>query len=414
MIDKIKPGKVADAEYLGWLAYYGGDYAEAARWLDLAQADAPAALWLHAKLLLREGKLDEAKKIMEKAWQTLRDPAVYTGWKGTPYNGDFSYVPWEIGGNWTLSQAASGDLGMLLLARNRFPDSLDVFTKGDLPCDAAYLAERVLTADELKEFVDKSRPVAVSRDTEAVFPPFDLRYLLGRRLVREGRYSEAAAYLPAPYNKIVGRYAKALRDAANPKFSRTDRAAAWFFAAWIARHDGMELMGTQAAPDAFEFNGAYADSDIAAERLSGKYREVSYDQTGEKSETYPIPLAPTGQELRRIAQNDIHPDMRFHYRTLAADLALKAAALMKDNTEELADVLNCAGCWVKSSDEKKAFRIYRLLAERCAETSMGKATGEQNWFFDDQYNGPACTAAMASFNAMHAEFDPNEKTRPSE
>ena len=44
-----------------------------------------------------------------------------------------------------------------------------------------------------------------------------LRYLLGRRLVREDRYAEAGQYLRPPYDKILEKYVKALHDGADNK-----------------------------------------------------------------------------------------------------------------------------------------------------------------------------------------------------
>jgi hypothetical protein len=88
--------------------------------------------------------------------------------------------------------------------------------KGGLWEDAAFIAERILSADELKAYVDKLPPAAAlvkpetntGAPTEAVSEnnsPDDfngkLRNLLGRRLVREDRYEEAAKYLASPYDK---------------------------------------------------------------------------------------------------------------------------------------------------------------------------------------------------------------------
>ena len=61
--------------------------------------------------------------------------------------------------------------------------------------DVAYLAERVLTTGELKAFVDanaaKPEPLA---DPGQVIPVNQLRSLLARRLMRDGRYDEAPTY----------------------------------------------------------------------------------------------------------------------------------------------------------------------------------------------------------------------------
>ncbi len=236
-----KLSEVADAEYLGWAAYNGGDYKEAGRWLELAKGESPAALWLRAKLQLRAGKTADAAQSMAAAWKDIRDPADYTGWKPPAVaeaEGE-SFATYD-GPSWTFPQEASGDLAALRLVRNDFVQALDTFLKGGLWNDAAFVAERVLTTDELKKYVDELPAPAATDETEG---PADLKYLLGRRLVRDDRCEEAVPYLRAPFDKIVSIYAKALRDGADGKLSKEERASAWFHAAWIARYDGMELMG---------------------------------------------------------------------------------------------------------------------------------------------------------------------------
>ena len=78
-----------------------------------------------------------------------------------------------------------------------------------------------------------------------------------RRLVREDRYAEARGYLPPKMREVLDRYTAALTVAANEKLPKLRRARAWFDAAVIARYDGMELMGTEGAPDGLDSDGVY-------------------------------------------------------------------------------------------------------------------------------------------------------------
>jgi hypothetical protein len=55
------------------------------------------------------------------------------------------------------------------------------------------------------------------------------------------------------------------------------RARAWFTAAWIARYDGMELMGTEGSPDGFSFGGDFELPDLAKQRQSGVYQITRYE-----------------------------------------------------------------------------------------------------------------------------------------
>ena len=54
-----------------------------------------------------------------------------------------------------------------------------------------------------------------------------------------------------PYDQILEKYVKALKDPGERKLSKNRNAHAWFTASWFARYDGMELMGTEVAPDAY-------------------------------------------------------------------------------------------------------------------------------------------------------------------
>jgi len=419
VVSATKPGPLEDAEYLGWLAYINGDYKEASRWLELAKPGSPAAEWLRAKLQLRAGKIPDAVQSLGKAIETLRDPALYTGWKaGKDETANESlYVYGSDGESWSMAESASGDLGGLHLERGDAIQALDILLKGELWEDAAFVAERILTADELKAYVDKmpsrteAKPAKEGTPTTTVEEndgdtdaannePAQLRYLLGRRLVREDRYTEAAAYLPSPYDKIVQKYAQALKDGANAKLPKKQRAEAWSTAAWLARYDGMELMGTEVAPDGFVSGGDFPNTDMAQEFVLGKHKENKtvdgQDKNVMVANAMPLPAG----ELKLMEKNKPSPDVRYHYRVIAAALALKAAALMEDNTEELADLLNTAGTWAKESKEAMGNRCYDAIDKRCGKTTIGAKVLAKHWFVDE--TGPWSTEQQSAYEAMRA------------
>jgi hypothetical protein len=404
IIRQANVGRVEDAEYLGWVAYNNGDYKDAAHWLELSKPDSGAALWLKAKLQRRAGKVAEAASTMAQAWETLMHSPGYNEAEGM-HEEMGRYESFPEGEHWGWGQSCTGDLGGLRLARGDFVQSLDTFMKGHLWTDAAFIAERVLTASELKQYVDvqpSSQPPKGGEDYNA-----KLRYLLGRRMVREDRYAEAKQYLPPPNDQILGKYVKALQDGGNEKLPKMDRARAWFTAAWIARYDGMELMGTEVAPDAFAESGQFEFPDIAKQRRSGVYQTVSYEKNGEeKKKNNPIVLKPSPKELQRLSANKVEPDIRFHYRLIAGALAMKAAALLPDNSKELADVVNQAGLWVKDRDEKTGNRYYQVIDQRCAKTEIGQADIAKHWFVDQE--GPWSKAEQESHEAFQKQLRPAE------
>lgn len=396
-----------NADYLGWVAYVNGDYTGAERWLKLADPNSPVALWLNAKLLRRAGKLGEAAKVMVQAQQGIVPMSKYTGWKGNQ--------EWGVGGgHWSFEESASGDLGALQLEQAQFIPALEAFLssngkdttlRGDrvqLWCDAAFVAERVLGTDELKSFVDR-QPVPQVKPGEGEDPPIvSLRYLLGRRLVREDRYAEAAQYLKTPYDKILAEYVKALEAGANEKLPKRERAQAWFKAAWLARYDGMEIMGTEGAPDGFAEGGEYEIPDVAKQQQTGFYPTETPDANDEKPEKHLIVLKPSKDELQRLNKTKTSPDLRFHYRVIAGALAVRAAGLLEDNSEELADVLNNAGLWVKDRDEKIGDRYYQILKARAPKTKIGRLALTKHWFVDE--TGPWSEEQTASEDKLHKDL----------
>jgi hypothetical protein len=248
----------------------------------------------------------------------------------------------------------------------------------------------------LKAYIDKQQ-TGPSEDEMA-----KLRYLLGRRLVREDRYAEAGQYLRPPYDKILEKYVKALHDGANDKLSKVDRARALFNAAWLTRHDGMELMGTEGAPDGFVEDGMFEIPDLAQQRQTGTYKEVRWTEKGQEEHIMPVILRPSKQERERLTRNKVVPDLRFHYRIIAAGLAIKAAALLPNDSEELADVVNHAGLWVKDRDEKLGDRYFQIIERRCANTEIGRAAMAKRWFVDQP--GPWSSAQQQAYQALHKEL----------
>jgi hypothetical protein len=389
-----------DAEYLGWVAYTNGKYQDAAHWLDLAKSDTPAACWLRAKLQRRAGKLEDAAHSMAKAWQSMQPIETYTGWAGVSGQGEDEVH--REGGSWSFVESASGDLGALDLERATFTPAIDVLRKGGLFDDMAFVAERVLTADELKAYVDQLPVQSGTPDSTDKDSTGKLRYLLGRRLVREDRYAEAAHYLAAPYDRVLDEYVKALKGGADEKRPRLERARAWFTAAWIARYDGMEIMGTEGFPDGFSFGGDFELPDLAKQRQSGVYQITQYKDGKEKTTTAPIVVKTTKPELQRLTKNKISPDVRFHYRVIAGALAMRAAGFLEDNSAELADVVNTAGLWVKDRDEKTGDRYYQVLEKRCAQTEIGRAAIAKHWFVDE--SGPWSAEQQAAHEKLHKEL----------
>lgn len=397
-MQKLNLKEADGAEYVGWLAYDSGEYALAESWLRLAKPT-PAALWLRARLQRRAGRLTEAARTMMQVWQAVREVPAYTQWRHPRELMENDHIPggdtmhssalYSGGPLVTFVQSAAGDYGALHLARGDFVAALDTFYKGTLWLDAAYVAENVLTTDELKRYVDRQPPEpprpAPNHGADNEMEPAlqrSLRYLLGRRLMREQRYAEALPYLPAPYDHVARELMGALRVGGNRQLPNATRARAWFHAGWIVRYAGMELMGTDGAPDGFASRGQSAPETVREERMTGVYESITYEQNVVKTPT-PVTDRPTAVELARLHRTETRPNLRFHYRIVGARLMMKAAPLLPDNTPELANVIDRAGLIVDDRDEKLANRWYQLLERRCENTEVGKKAMVHRWYVED-------------------------------
>jgi hypothetical protein len=105
---------------------------------------------------------------------------------------------------------------------------------------------------------------------------------------------------------------------------------------------------------------------------------------------------------QRLTQNKIVPDRRYHYRVVAGALALQAAKLLPNDSEELADVLNHAGLWVKEEDEKLGNQYYNLIEGRARNTVIGRKVIAHHWFVDQ--NGRWSDEQQQAREAMRKEL----------
>jgi hypothetical protein len=373
--------QVEDADRLAWVAYRAGDFAAAEEWLRRAPAEAPMALWVRAKLRMRDGRLAEAEELLARALPAL-----------PPDDGEDHdlWQAYEEEVKPAIRPRASGELGAVRLARGEYVAALDALLRGGYWSDAAYVAERVLTAGELRAYVDRSFPAALAaryRPTDRPSDPeeakgwslayaglaapenseiaHDLRYLLGRRLARAGHYGEAQRYLPAEEAGLARRIAAALAAGRDPHRSRAARSRSLFEAACLTRHHGMEVLGTEIDPDWELYGGGLSQGNLTAARLDPARHRV---------------FAATADERARAARHRPRPEERFHYRFRGADLAWEAAALLPDGSKEKARMLAVAGSWIEKQDPQAADRFYKRLVRCCANTELGHEADALRWF----------------------------------
>lgn len=353
-IEKRGLDHVAGADRLASLAYQVGNYDLAARLVD--KSSGPLAEWVRAKLALQKGNMaaaNAAYAAAAKAFPKVDDPnatiepanaRLISGEHGVLALARGEYVE-AMGHLYDAASAVGGD-------GNEYKDEGDEVGMG-YGNDAAYVAERVLTVDELKRFVD-------AHATESPIPPKDkqangyygtslpladnLRWLLARRLMRAGRYEEAFAYFPKDDDPRVATqddsgktepgnlrskaraYAKAIHDGQHA-WTDIGKAQSLFAAAVIARENGMEILGYEQGPDFHDNGGSFeGGSGQGPESLKQSYV--------------------TAGERQRYADSVARPDYRFHYRYIAEDAASQAADLLPPRSQAFAAVLCKATGWM--------------------------------------------------------------------
>jgi cellulose synthase operon protein C len=345
-IEKNAGPNPAGADRLAALCYRTGRYDLAATLAS--KSDSPMAEWVKAKLALQKGDVAGAAVHYAKAS------------KGFPQGGAVGSL------DDTNSHLVVGEMGTLSLSRGEYLDALNTLypVAGTYWGDVSYIAERVLTTDELKNFVDTKVPASTQKHTDtpgyygqAADPASQLRDLLARRLMRDGRFDEALPYFSDPKTQAAAQvYAGSLHDGAHD-WGRVDRAQALFAAAVLARSSGMEILGTEGGPDYASLAGNY-NCCVGQDDPKG-----AYVTPGEKGQA---------------AASKAWPNSRFHYRYIAADEASRAADLLPPRSQAYAAVLCKATGWMLQTDEKaRAHALYVRYVKTGARVPFAKTFGEK-------------------------------------
>jgi tetratricopeptide (TPR) repeat protein len=347
-----------EAEMLALAAYRGAAFDAAQRWLKRAPTRA-VTLWLQAKLQLRAGKVNQALSLLGRAHGLLPD---------RPENEESPHD--TLADNVFISdrnidprQHILGEMGVLRMTRREYTEALDCFLHGGFWADAAYVAERVLTTEELKAYIDREwdESAGTLEDKSKSMRPY-IRHLLARRLVRS--FLPAGEYFPNDLQPTYHELMASLKRGENESLPPADRAGGWFAGAKVLKEHGLELIGTELEPDWHLTGGSFERGLTVASR------------TNDCSKV----LMPSADELSRARRHHADPEERFHYRYQAAFIALQAASLLPDNSDQKAQILHTAGTWLKDRDPQTADIFYKHLVRRCRETELGSVADVKRWF----------------------------------
>ena len=338
---------VVGADRLAALAYRSGNYELAAK---LAPKESSGlAWWVRAKLALRAGEAGAAAQAYAQASKAFPADEQW----GAPQMMIYEAIKPQC--------RVEGEHGALALSRGEYQQAMEHLYNASSHYwpDAAYVAERVLSVDELKTFVDAhaSQPSVAANKPESgedggygrpASSAESLRALLARRLLRAERFDEALAYFEdAVLHAKAQAYVDARRAATHG--DRIEQAQAWYAAAHAARFDGMDLLGYELDPDYQIYSGEFD--------LHGNVDSADDAPRARADIAVPAQLS-AADEAQRIAMTSAQPLKRFHYRYNAVDFAQKAADLLPPRTQAFAAVLCHATSWLIDRDPAVAQTVY--------------------------------------------------------
>jgi hypothetical protein len=360
-VDSAEITDADEAEMLALAAYRGAVFDATQRWLKRAPST-PVTLWLQAKLHVRAGKLNQALSLLTKVHGMFPEPP-----EGEELPADTLanniFIP---DGSISPREHLLGEIGVLRMARRDYVEALDCFLRGGFWADAAYVAERVLTLEDLKDYVDREWSMTAEGDTayhntRGSVRPY-LRHLLARRLVRN--MLPARAYFPDELRPKYDKLMANLKRGETESLPAEERSAGWFEAAKLLKSHGLELIGMELEPD-WHLTSGYSERSLTIESRTNCNAKV---------------LVASADEIARARRHNADPEERFHYRYQAAFVALHAASLLPDNSDEKARILHAAGTWLMNRDPQTADIFYKHLVRRCRKTALGSAADVKRWF----------------------------------
>ncbi|HUR46827.1 MAG TPA: hypothetical protein VMZ27_13195, partial [Candidatus Saccharimonadales bacterium] len=360
-LDAVESAGVKDlesAEQLALASYQAGELKMAARWIRLSRPDSVTAQWLQAKLLLHDGQVDQAARLLARIVPLFPTNASNSKLEG-------SLVINSDNREHSVQDRARAELGALHLVRRDYVQALEALWLSGDDYDAAYVAECVLTIDELKNFADRHAPGAQF-----------VRDLLSRRLARAKRYEEALTYCEGEQRTLLAEYVADLRTGRDPTQPRGLRAESLWHAAQLLNRKSPTFFKAEVGPD-----WHYA--------VVGKTDfQFIPSATNRLSLTNLVVLKASADEEARVSKNIPQPEKQQHPLYVALDLAWESVQLMPDNTDQTARALWDAGSWIKARDPQAADRFYKALVRRCAKTALGAEADKRRWFprLDDKGN----------------------------
>jgi hypothetical protein len=354
--------------------------------------DEPMAMLLASRCSLRlNGDIDVSRKILDVAGgaQTtipVRDLSKAPG-HAIPEEDFTEHV--ELSEKTKLRQRTEGERAMIELAQGRFAEALEFFAKGDYTEETSFVAECVMTIDELKAFVDERRKAAPTGTTKgpAIDDRFPTKKILASRLFRAGRLEEALDYVAPEIRAQAHNYVFMMRLAERTDIADRTKADAYWRAALIINQIGEEILH---ASFGLDWTGATDEPQWYIGYGLLPLKRLQPDS----STRITLITSPTREEALRVQtwlaehiEKPVRSERDASYAVF--DLALKAARSLPNNDPAGGQILQFAGNLLKFVEPKAANPAYVLLATRFKQTPYGEHALNRHWFSKERPNPPA-------------------------
>ena len=352
--------KMKNADICAYHAYVSGNLKEAEKFLSQIEKPSLISLFLEAKIARHKGNNPRVIKKLRQ-WLEMAKNAKLADGAGVLMREDYGMDFEQI--RIPLQSDVYGHLGNALLRRRDFVEAAECFFKCDpslMSQDLAEILEIFLSLDEAVAFAER---IAVPhlKEKEGYGAAWWIIDLVARRALREGREDIARKYMNMFHDKTDLQYLDQmnayLAKSKDEKLSRDDRAIALLNAAKIMRFRGMELYGTQTAPD------WYPGTICAYRRLSSTTEDL-------------LDVINAPKDYRTVPVGD---DFQFHYRRKAALMALEAGELAED--KDLKAFIHCFGGEIlRHSLPLSADIFYKRMVLQSRGNILSESGDRLRWF----------------------------------
>jgi tetratricopeptide (TPR) repeat protein len=311
----------------------------AARWLAQSDPKSPYTLWVRARLLKREGKLEESTEALKKLVEAI------------PLDRSWQVHDFSVDDTWATRPAlyeAYDELIPLILKDGDYTGALAAAIKVENHDYAVNIAEHVLTTDELRKFVD-------ARPNDPTMK--NVRWILARRYAREGHWDLALPYYPPDeqtfdgldLGKTAAQTKAHLEAARDPRQPPRSRAKHYIQLGRLIREYGFYLLFPETSGGGYATdtpNPSRVEADLAA---------------------------------RDLQSQQAYPESHYWVK-LPANYMWQAAQLLPDNDPLCAQALFLGGSYLKYHNPNEADRFYKAFIRRNPNLEIARQANQMRWF----------------------------------